>query len=102
MPGYDVLYPENESGEYIKELMKSDGLYESIHEQTKGDYSLFGGYRHLMGSVDDLVWKFVSYTDVNVPLTETDWNKLNGEKIDQIQELGTFNRFHLNFILRYL
>lgn len=45
LPGYDVIYPEHESRDFVKGLLESDGLDITDMRRKQKDCSLSGAYR---------------------------------------------------------
>lgn len=63
LPGYEVVYPNNSVANFMKDLLKEDGITsESMCQQVR-QYSVRGTYRPLIATVDKLSWKFVHYND---------------------------------------
>jgi tRNA pseudouridine13 synthase len=94
LPGWDVSYPKNESGEFYKEFMGSErggGLDpHKMHRKWK-DISLSGGYRKFMAKTrGGLEWEIRTYRNVDEKLVETDWDRLEkakGEKNGRGEEV---------------
>ncbi|KAK4575047.1 multisubstrate pseudouridine synthase 7 [Recurvomyces mirabilis] len=79
-PGFDVLYPRNEVGEYYKEFMGSQaggGLDPYNMRRAWKDASLSGGYRKVMARpLKGVTWDIVPYASIEEQLLETDLDKL--------------------------
>ncbi|XP_034239113.1 LOW QUALITY PROTEIN: pseudouridylate synthase 7 homolog [Thrips palmi] len=76
LPGYDVVYPNNSVGSYMKDLLKDDGLTsESMHQQVR-QYSVRGTYRPIIAPVDKLSWKIVHYNDTEADFIASDYDEM--------------------------
>ncbi|WCJ43912.1 hypothetical protein M5689_024619 [Euphorbia peplus] len=78
MPGYKVSFPTNEIAEVYHDLAKKDGinLAESVHSVKEFSItSMTGSYRRVFQKPMDFEWELLSYTDVNAPLAETDFDQ---------------------------
>lgn len=77
LPGYSIVYPENDVKAWYQELMKEDGLdVDNMRHRTK-EYSLSGDYRHVVVRPSDVSWQLYRYDDVTIPLTLSDYDRLN-------------------------
>ncbi|WWC67110.1 uncharacterized protein I206_101017 [Kwoniella pini CBS 10737] len=76
LPGWDVDYPGGIIGEKFEEALKKDGL--NIHKMKRDqrDYSLPGSYRRIIIKPLKLNWKHIKYTDTDLPLTQSDEDKI--------------------------
>ncbi|KAK3609530.1 hypothetical protein CHS0354_007331 [Potamilus streckersoni] len=79
LPGYDVVYPQNEVCDWYREALAHDNLdIENMRHKIK-DYSLSGAYRKLVVKPKDFKWQTMYYDDVNVPLAYGDWDQHKNE-----------------------
>ncbi|SAM01769.1 hypothetical protein [Absidia glauca] len=89
MPGRRTVYPDNDIGELIKDMMKEEGIV-----ITKGD-NIFddipGDYRKLHAEAKDVSWSFIRYNDPSAKLFNTDLDTAKGEP----QPVGEPNGKHL-------
>ncbi|XP_043718113.1 multisubstrate pseudouridine synthase 7 [Telopea speciosissima] len=75
LPGSRVLYPTNDIAEVYHDLAKKDGisLTECAHNIKEFSItSMTGGYRRVIQKPIDFEWELLHYTDINLPLAETD------------------------------
>ena len=79
-PGFDVLYPENETGDYYRTLMASErggGLNPHDMRRKWKDISLSGGYRKLLAlPQSDMSFDIKVYEQDEEQLVMTDLDKL--------------------------
>ncbi|KAG8648140.1 hypothetical protein MANES_09G154600v8 [Manihot esculenta] len=79
MPGSRVSYPTNDIAQVYHDLSKKDAinLTESVHNVKEFSItSMTGSYRRVFQKPMDFEWELLSYTDGNVPLAETDFDKI--------------------------
>ncbi|KAL8463225.1 hypothetical protein ACS0TY_034026 [Phlomoides rotata] len=79
LPGSRISYPLNDIGKIYHDLAKKDGisLTESVHNSKEFSLSnLTGAYRKVFQKPKDFEWELLKYRDTNVPLAETDWDKI--------------------------
>lgn len=78
LPGHSVVYPSNEIGAMYRGLCDKHG-WDAAEQKTgaEKEYSLTGDYRPICGTVRDLNWKFIRYSDPMLPLIITDLDKIN-------------------------
>jgi tRNA pseudouridine13 synthase len=80
LPGWDVVYPKNEIGDFYKEFMGSEqggGLDPYDMRRKWKDYSLSGGYRKLLSRpADGMTFEVRGYDEENDQLVETDLERL--------------------------
>ncbi|KAI8873164.1 tRNA pseudouridine synthase D [Ramicandelaber brevisporus] len=81
--GYDVKYPENDTGDYMRSLLKEDGLDADAMERPQKDFSLSGSYRRILGRAKDLSWQFVHYDDPNVDIDSNTGDSGEGDSNDK-------------------
>ncbi|KAI3875172.1 hypothetical protein MKX03_032976, partial [Papaver bracteatum] len=75
LPGSRVIYPMNDVAEIYHDLAKKDNinLTECVHSSKEFSItSMTGGYRRVFQKPIDFEWELLLYTDVNLPLAETD------------------------------
>ncbi|XP_026449914.1 multisubstrate pseudouridine synthase 7-like [Papaver somniferum] len=75
LPGSRVIYPMNDVAEIYHDLAKKDNinLTECVHSSKEFSItSMIGGYRRVFQKPIDFEWELLRYTDVNLPLAETD------------------------------
>ncbi|KAI3979793.1 hypothetical protein MKX01_013888 [Papaver californicum] len=75
LPGSRVIYPMNDVAEIYHDLAKKDNfnLTECVHSSKEFSItSMTGGYRRVFQKPIDFEWELLRYTDVNLPLAETD------------------------------
>ncbi|KAL0005616.1 hypothetical protein SO802_013177 [Lithocarpus litseifolius] len=83
MPGSRVIYPSNDIANVFHDLAKKDAisLLESVHSVKEFSLtSITGSYRRVFQKPLDFEWELLSYTDGNVPLVETDLEKIAKSK----------------------
>lgn len=89
MPGFDIIYPENEMSDFYKEFMGSErggGLDPFDMRRKWRDVSLSGGYRKLLGRVaGDITYEIRTYEDENQQFIQTDLDRLSQGKPYQDQ-----------------
>nr|CAG8493961.1 737_t:CDS:10 [Entrophospora candida] len=93
LPGYSVIYPDNIIFDKYKELMYRDKL---DPRSMRRNCSLSGSYRQIIGKPNDLSWKLFKYDEVNVSLSLTDLDIING-KVEP--ENGKYVALRINFSL---
>ncbi|KAL7062101.1 hypothetical protein AAHC03_01266 [Spirometra sp. Aus1] len=77
LPGYDVIYPQNEAGKWYSEILEEDTLkLEDLRHKVK-DFALPGSYRHLVVKPEDVHYTIREYTDPLAPLIESDLKDLS-------------------------
>ncbi|CAG8554777.1 1269_t:CDS:10 [Cetraspora pellucida] len=79
LPGYLVVYPNNNIFEKYKELMWKDHLDPREMKRNIKDFSLSGTYRKIIGKPIDVSWKTLRYDDPNIPLSLNDLDIINGK-----------------------
>ena len=97
LPGFDVNYPDNDIGDYYKEVMATEhggGLDPADMRRSSKDFSLSGSYRTLMAQVSDVSFDVRQYKDDLAQLVESDYDKIKKSKpqAEQISE-RQFNPF---------
>lgn len=85
-PGYDVLYPDNDIGEFYVEFMsrpENGRLSPHKMRRAKKDFSLSGAYRHIVGRfIGEPKWEVRTYTDDNEQMRPTDANLIEQRKAE--------------------
>lgn len=83
-PGYDVVYPKNDIGDFYVEFMgrpENGGLNPHKMRRPKKDFSLSGAYRHIVGRfIGEPKWEVRTYTDDNEQMRPTDANLIDQRK----------------------
>ena len=116
LPGKDVDFPSGALGERYKEFLKADGLdpdnfvrkqrwentqwVSSLHlTPIYRDYTLGGSYRSIIHLPKELSWTVMKYTDPDVPLAQSDEDKLLGFSPPASDEDGKFLALQINLQL---
>ncbi|KAF1811502.1 putative pseudouridine synthase TruD/Pus7 [Eremomyces bilateralis CBS 781.70] len=79
LPGFDILYPANEIGDYYKEFMGSEkggGIDPYDMRRKWKDISLSGSYRKLLSRPGVAEHSVKRYSHPDEQLVETDWERL--------------------------
>ncbi|KAK7733936.1 multisubstrate pseudouridine synthase 7 [Cytospora paraplurivora] len=89
-PGYDVIYPPNDIGDFYVEFMgrpENGGLNPHKMRRSKKDFSLSGAYRHIVGRfIGEPKWEVRTYTDDNEQMRPTDADLIAQRKA--VQEIA--------------
>ncbi|GAB1604999.1 pseudouridylate synthase 7 homolog [Argonauta hians] len=80
LPGFDIMYPDNEVKSWYKEILSEDGLDIDNMRHSNKDYSLPGAYRKMVILSTDVSWKIYRYNDMTIPLSYSDYELLDGHK----------------------
>ncbi|RIA96010.1 pseudouridine synthase [Glomus cerebriforme] len=99
LPGYSVIYPDNNIFEKYKELMWKDHLDPREMRRNVKELSLSGSYRKIMGKPSDLSWKIFKYDDPNISLSLTDLDLLDGKSEPESLPDGKNTALKINFSL---
>ncbi|CAH1784910.1 unnamed protein product [Owenia fusiformis] len=99
LPGFDIIYPSNEVGQWYKELLAVDGFDISSFKHKVRDYSLPGSYRRLLVKPTDVLWETYEYDDVTIPLANSDLDKLNGAADHVSVQGGKYKALKVEFTL---
>ncbi|ETN46157.1 uncharacterized protein HMPREF1541_00341 [Cyphellophora europaea CBS 101466] len=85
LPGFDVIYPQNESGgDYYKEIMGKDGLDPFDMRRGQKDFSLSGSYRKIVARIGaDFDVQAHRYTQDDEQFVLTDREALMGKRTDE-------------------
>lgn len=83
-PGFDVMYPENDVGDFYVEFMKrpeNGGLDPQQMRRATKDFSLSGTYRHFVGRFKtEPKWEVRTYLDDNEQMRPTDVDLIEQRK----------------------
>jgi tRNA pseudouridine13 synthase len=100
LPGYDILYPENELKRRYEEILSEDGVdFDSLLRATNSEYHLPGSFRHLLKKPIHVTHDIKHYDDATVPLLETDVDRLEGKALQSSIPDGKFRALCLEFQL---
>jgi len=99
LPGRDVKYPGGVLGERYKQFLRADGLDPDDLRHGNKDYSLLGSYRHILHLPKELSWSILRYTDPDVPLAQSDEDKMLGFEPPVVDEDGKFLALQINIQL---
>ncbi|CAI9733696.1 pseudouridylate synthase 7 homolog [Octopus vulgaris] len=95
LPGFSILYPDNEAKNWYKEILSKDGLDVDNLRHSNKDYSLPGTYRKMVIKSTGVSWKIYRYNDVKIPLSYSDYELLNGPKEPESIEGGNLKAIRL-------
>lgn len=98
-PGYDVTYPRNDTRNWISDLLEVDGLTLGDFKNKIKDYSLPGGYRHILTLPTNFKWDVVEYEDATIPLTLSDKEIMSGDSLTDSISDGKYKALKLEFQL---
>lgn len=83
-PGFDVVYPKNDVGEYYTDFMKkpeNGGLDPHHMQRSKKDFSVSGTYRNLLGRfLEEPKWEVRTYLDDSEQMRPTDADLIRQRK----------------------
>ncbi|KAL6252927.1 multisubstrate pseudouridine synthase 7 [Rhinocladiella similis] len=86
LPGFDVVYPANASGEWYKTFMASEaggGIDPHNMRRKQRDFSLSGSYRKIMARIgEDFDVTVHQYSDDDAQFVETDMDRLKSKNAD--------------------
>ncbi|OCB90878.1 tRNA pseudouridine synthase D [Sanghuangporus baumii] len=99
LPGKDVAYPGGALGERYRDFLRMDGLDPDNLSSKHKDYNLTGTYRKIILKPKELSWSVLRYTDPDVPLAQSDEDKLLGMEPPVIDENGKFVALQINLQL---
>ncbi|KAI1609389.1 pseudouridine synthase [Exophiala viscosa] len=84
LPGYDVLYPANASGDWYKTIMATEaggGLDPYDMRRKQKDFSLSGGYRKVLARIgEDFDVEVHEYSNDDQQFVETDMDRIKKSK----------------------
>lgn len=84
LPGFDILYPNNETEKWYVELLAEDGLtFESFKQKVKL-YSLPGDYRPVIIKPEQVKWHLVEYKSPTETLILSDLEELQGKTLEDV------------------
>jgi tRNA pseudouridine13 synthase len=83
LPGFDVIYPDNDLGVWIKEFMIKDGIDPDDMKRPQKVFSLPGGYRKVLSKPKLFDYKIVRYDDYTIPLAKTDLDILKAKELPE-------------------
>lgn len=73
LAGYDVLYPQNDVGQYYSEFMSKDGIDPYNMRRKNREFSLSGAYRYLLGRfITEPQYAIRAYVDDHEQMYPTD------------------------------
>ncbi|PVG03526.1 tRNA pseudouridine synthase D [Serendipita vermifera] len=90
LPGTDVDYPGGALGELYKSFLRVDGLNPEDFSRKQREYSLAGSYRKILHCPKEVSWKTMRYTDPEIPLAQSDEDRILGIEEPQTEEDGLF------------
>ena len=83
-PGWDIVYPRNEVGDFYKEFMgrpENGGLDPQRMRRAQKEFSLAGSYRKVVGNfLGEPTFEVVPYADNTEQLAKTDLARIDEEK----------------------
>ncbi|EXJ83674.1 hypothetical protein A1O1_07298 [Capronia coronata CBS 617.96] len=92
LPGFDVIYPANASGEWYKTFMAGEiggGLDPNDMRRKQRDFSLSGGYRKMLARIGaDYDFQLHEYTDDNKQFAETDMERIKAKHHEKEKPSG--------------
>uniref|UniRef100_A0A158R9Q4 TRUD domain-containing protein n=1 Tax=Taenia asiatica TaxID=60517 RepID=A0A158R9Q4_TAEAS len=80
LPGYDVVFPDNESGKWYTEILHEDSLKIDDFNHKVKDFALPGSYRHLVVKPEDVHYEICEYTDPQKPLVQSDYARMTANE----------------------
>ncbi|KIK68015.1 hypothetical protein GYMLUDRAFT_804143 [Collybiopsis luxurians FD-317 M1] len=99
LPGTDVAYPGGRLGERYREFLTMDGLDPDNFVRKQKDYTLTGSYRKILHRPSAMAWSVMRYTDPDVPLAQSDEDKLLGFDPPVVDEQGKFMALQIQLTL---
>ncbi|KAF9476508.1 pseudouridine synthase [Pholiota conissans] len=99
LPGTDVAYPGGKLGERYREFLRMDGLDPDNFQRKQKDYTLNGSYRAMLHLPREMSWAVLRYTDPDVPLAQSDEDKLLDFDPPVVVEDGKFMALQINLML---
>lgn len=96
LPGHSVVLPENDIGQYIKDLLAEDKLsLEFFAKCQPVEHRMNGAYRQLMQMPKDFEWNFFEYSDPNEELVPTEGSYLRKISQDKTKKRGDKSNFEI-------
>uniref|UniRef100_A0A5K3F1Z5 TRUD domain-containing protein n=1 Tax=Mesocestoides corti TaxID=53468 RepID=A0A5K3F1Z5_MESCO len=83
LPGYEVVFPDNECGKWYFELFDEDSLKLDDFKHKVKDFALPGSYRHLIVKPEDVHYEIHEYVDPKKPLIQSDYAAMCAESSSQ-------------------
>lgn len=98
LPGHDIKYPTNSTGEAYAELMAKDNLTSEKLKNKHPVFSLNGAYRKVFTKPRDVSWKFMKYSG-QTDLILSDYSKIFGDAEPEEDPNGDNLALVVDFIL---
>jgi tRNA pseudouridine13 synthase len=96
LAGHSVVLPENDIGQYIKDLLAEDNLsLEFFAKCQPVEHRMNGAYRQLMEMPKDFEWHFFEYSDPNEELVPTEGSYLRKISQDKTKKRGDKSNFEI-------
>ncbi|KAK3926792.1 Pseudouridylate synthase 7-like protein [Frankliniella fusca] len=88
LPGCNIVYPSNSIGDFMRNLLKEDGLSCETKQHNVKQYNVGGTYRHIIAKVDKLDWEIIKFKDSEKDLILGDYEELKERTImrDQLED----------------
>lgn len=99
LPGFDVVYPENEIKTWYAEMLQSYNLSLAMPQQKVKTYNLSGAYRKILNQVNDFSYKILRYNDPHATLIRSDIEELEGYTEPDQDPTGTYKGIVVEFSL---
>lgn len=100
LPGYDIVYPQNELKQRYDELLAADGVdFSSLLRSTNSEYHLPGSFRHILKKPIDVTHEIKRYNDPTLPLLSTDVDILMNKPTPTSVPDGAYRALCLEFQL---
>ncbi|KZT62906.1 pseudouridine synthase [Calocera cornea HHB12733] len=99
LPGFNVQMPGGEFGELYKQFLEADGLTMESFSKPQKEFSLAGSYRKILHMPKNISWTTMRYTDPNLPLAQTDEDKILGFDEPVIDPDGKFLALQIQLTL---
>ena len=96
LAGHSVVLPENDIGQFIKDLLAEDNLsLEFFAKCQPVEHRMNGAYRQLMEMPKDFEWNFFEYSDPNEELVPTEGSYLRKISQDKTKKRGDKSNFEI-------
>ncbi|KAK3103872.1 hypothetical protein FSP39_022552 [Pinctada imbricata] len=99
LPGFDVMYPQNEVESWYGEMMAEDGLQMENLKHSNRQYALPGAYRRMIIMPKDVEWRMGKYSDVTKDLTSSDLDIIHDKKPPVSEPDGTMTALMIEMTL---
>ncbi|KAJ6644347.1 Pseudouridylate synthase 7 like [Pseudolycoriella hygida] len=99
LPGHDITYPTNESGQWYVDRLAQDELTSEKLKTKQKTYSLCGAYRKVLVKPKNVSWYFTKYNSDSDDLIQSDLEELRKEPPPKNVEDGQFKALILDFCL---